>query len=227
MDTVEIPCPACGAVSQVAERDIPRSGVVECRFCGEAISFRTPEEERPVAIDSGPSLPPPDEVLTGPSGFEDELAEQDSVRPVRCPHCGHEFVSSAVAARATVLVVEDTDFFLEVASSVLGQRYQVLTARTTSEAREVLATHPVDLLVLDLTLPDGEGIDVLRALPRSDIPALLYTSRDETALLGPEWEQYETLGARDVVRKGLNVEEALARKVAEILAARPTEPAPA
>ncbi|GAB4225693.1 MAG: hypothetical protein Kow0062_28000 [Acidobacteriota bacterium] len=226
MELVEIPCPACGGVNEVAERDIPRSGVVECRFCGDAIAFRTPEDVPEIEPASGPVLPPPEEVFSGPDPSLEQELRGGGARPVRCPHCGHEFVPSTAEARATVLIVEDTDFFLEVASSVLRDTYQVLTARSTAEAREVLATHPVDLLVLDLTLPDGEGIDVLRALPRPDIPALIYTSRDETTLIGPEWERYEQLGARDVVRKGLNVEETLARKVAEILAGGPVETAP-
>jgi len=223
VDTIEIPCPACGTINRIPEDAIPESGEVPCMACGDRISFRAaPRGTTGTFRVPGTPLPPP----PGPKNLLDDfLADEDAGtggHRVTCPRCGHVFDPEAEGqGRKTVLVVEDTDFFLYLATEVLGRRYHTIGVRTAAEAREVLATRPVDLVVLDLTLPDAEGTDVLRALPRPDIPVLVYTSRDETSLLGQEWAILQSLGANDVVHKGINIEDTLLRKADELLAARP------
>ncbi|MEE8487541.1 MAG: response regulator, partial [Gemmatimonadota bacterium] len=46
--------------------------------------------------------------------------------------------------------------------------YEVLTAGSLGEARTLLAQHPVDALILDLRLPDGHGMDLLREALETD-----------------------------------------------------------
>lgn len=232
--SIEVPCPACGGINMILESDIPQGGVVVCAFCGDSISVMTPRGGLTGAHRvPGTPKPPPfgdplveglsfsawDEVTgdaSGPVGPGSAAPGQDLIT---CPACGHAFAhEEGLSPKATVLVVEDTDFFVRLATDVLGKRYQTVVARSAAQARQILATRPVDALVLDLTLPDGEGADVLRALPRRDIPALIYTSRDETSLLGEEWALLQALGASDVVHKGINIEDTLLRKVGELLA---------
>jgi len=222
VDTIEIPCPACGTINRVPEHAIPESGEVPCSACGERISFRAAPRGTTGAFRvPGSPLPPPSPPRDLLGDFLAESPGEGSRdERVTCPSCGHVFdPRSGREGRKTVLVVEDTDFFLYLATEVLGRRYETIGVRTAAEAREVLATRPVDLVVLDLTLPDAEGTDVLRALPRPDIPVLVYTSRDETSLLGPEWAILQSLGANDVVHKGINIEDTLLRKADELLAA--------
>ena len=78
-----------------------------------------------------------------------------------------------------VLVVED-DIRLGNALSKALQRqgYEVLRAVTAAEALEA---PPVDLILLDMGLPDGDGLDICRRLRRegSDVPIIAVTARGE------------------------------------------------
>ncbi|MDQ7007659.1 MAG: response regulator [Acidobacteriota bacterium] len=224
---VEFPCPACGTVNSIAEAKVPESGEIRCGQCGETVALhpgpaKTLSGGHPVR---GSSLPPAPSSLTDTLIRVEEYADETvsgAAEDVCCPQCGHRFpVEEGRGGGSTVLVVEDTDFFLHLATEVLGRRYRTIGVRTVAEARQVLATSPVHLVVLDLTLPDAEGTEVLRALPRPDIPVLIYTSRDETSLLGPEWQALSSLGASDVIHKGINIEDALLRKAEELLAHQP------
>ncbi len=233
-EEVEFPCPACGSVNRIAERLIPVTGEMRCGTCGETVSLRPAQPLAPKPHVTG-SIPRPvaNPEQGGPSttgahltgGFATTGSQpappQPSAHQVCCPECGHRFdPAQARATETTILIVEDTDFFLQLAIDVLGKQYRTIGVRTVAEARQALATSPVDLVILDLTLPDEEGTEVLRALPRRDIPVLIYTSRDETSLLGAEWEMLTSLGACDVLHKGINIEEALMQKSNELLAHR-------
>jgi CheY-like chemotaxis protein len=69
------------------------------------------------------------------------------------------------AVRPRVLVVDDEPNLVELVGDVgkeLG--YKVIAAADVAEAREILATQEVDLLVADLHLPDGDGMSLLPAL---------------------------------------------------------------
>ncbi len=69
-------------------------------------------------------------------------------------------------ARATVLVVEDKSALRAVVARVLGERHEVLQAGDLTEARQLLSTRSVALVVTDVRLPDGDGrelLDVVRA----------------------------------------------------------------
>jgi DNA-binding NarL/FixJ family response regulator len=60
------------------------------------------------------------------------------------------------------LVVEDQTTFRELLAELLESRgYAVETCATGQEAREKLSTMQIDLLLLDLVLPDGHGLDLL------------------------------------------------------------------
>lgn len=230
-DIIEIPCPSCGSMQRIAEASVPRSGEVACSTCGDSIRFKATPHGITGAIRVPGSVTPPPVMRTtfGDSMLRmedwDTGAAAGESKPkagqhVACPACGHRFEArTALISRPTVLVVEDTEFFLHLATEALARSYETIGVRTAADARTVLATRPVDLVVLDLTLPDAEGTDVLRALPRKDLPVLIYTSRDETTLLGASWQKLVALGASDVVHKGINIEDTLLRKTEELLAA--------
>jgi two-component system catabolic regulation response regulator CreB len=65
--------------------------------------------------------------------------------------------------------------------------YQVSFARTLSEARAALRARPTDGLLLDLHLPDGSGLDLLRDLRGQDrtarLPVLVITAEGEDRIL--------------------------------------------
>ena len=67
----------------------------------------------------------------------------------------------------TILLVEDNPHILRINAEVLGLRgYEVLRASTAAEARAHLQWHPVDLIVLDIMLPDANGLDLCRELKK-------------------------------------------------------------
>ena len=64
-----------------------------------------------------------------------------------------------------VLVVDDEPQILRaLAINLRARRYEVFTAETGTEALSVAAAHPPDLVILDLGLPDMDGVEVIRGL---------------------------------------------------------------
>lgn len=81
-----------------------------------------------------------------------------------------------------VLLVEDHPAMREMVADHLARRgFAVDTAGGTAEARAALAAASYDALVLDLGLPDGDGVEILRearVLTAGRLPTLLVTARD-------------------------------------------------
>ena len=117
-----------------------------------------------------------------------------------------------------MLVVEDQEYFRQIAADALESSYDVKTAGDTTEARRILAQGGIDLLVLDLSLGGGdEGEQLLRELTPKPCPILIFTAQDETELYGKRWEQLMQFGADDLLMKGMQVGESLRRKVGQLL----------
>jgi len=113
------------------------------------------------------------------------------------------------AAAQTVLVVEDESSIASfVALYLKNAGYAVKTAANGSDAlAEVSAATPA-LIVLDLMLPDIDGIEVCRRIRKgSDVPILMLTARDEDVdkIIGLE------VGADDYLTKPFNPRELVAR----------------
>lgn len=110
---------------------------------------------------------------------------------------------------ALVLVVDDElpiRRFLR--TSLLGNGYRVVEAGSAAEARARASTEPPDLVVLDLGLPDGDGLDVIDWLRGwSQAPILVLSAR------GQERDKVHALdrGADDYLTKPFGVGELLAR----------------
>lgn len=152
---------------------------------------------------------------------------------VHCPACGHGFDptatvaasqeapkpgSSDTAGRKTVLLVEDTEFFLNLARDALSNRYHTICATSAKEALQHLGESHIDLLVLDLTLEsDDDGLAVLALAAPKRIPCLVFTSKSESELWGDQWDALKAKGATDLVLKGMNVEEQLLAKVTALI----------
>lgn len=108
-----------------------------------------------------------------------------------------------------ILVVDDEPAIRRLLRSTLGvQDYTVLEAASVVQALEVLAREKVDLIILDLGLPDGDGFEVIKKLrPDSQVPIIVLSSRDD------ESGKVQALdaGADDYVTKPFGVEELVAR----------------
>jgi DNA-binding response OmpR family regulator len=116
-----------------------------------------------------------------------------------------------------VLVVEDerriADF---LAKGLRKHGYEVECAYTGSEAlaRTSSAGPPIDLLVLDLGLPDIDGLDVLRTLRarRSELPVIVLTARSESS----DRSEALRLGAVEYLTKPLPFPDFLGRVQARL-----------
>ena len=108
-----------------------------------------------------------------------------------------------------MLIVEDESSIASFVSLYLKKAgYDVQVATTGGSALEKADEHTPSLIVLDLMLPDMDGIDVCRRLrKRSDVPILMLTARDEDIdkIIGLE------VGADDYMTKPFNPRELVAR----------------
>ena len=120
-------------------------------------------------------------------------------------------MSAAVdlSGRSVILVVEDEESYqdaLNVGLSVEG--FVVVGATSIAEARALLLTSTPDLVLLDVMLPDGSGIDYCRELhDTTHIPVIMVTARtsEVDVVLGLE------IGAADYVTKPYRLRELVAR----------------
>jgi DNA-binding response OmpR family regulator len=114
-----------------------------------------------------------------------------------------------VTAPHTVLVVEDeTSIASFVAAYLRNAGYVVSTAATAQAALVQLAGDSPALVILDLNLPDGDGVELCRRIRKtSDVPILMLTARDEDIdkIIGLE------VGADDYMTKPFNPRELVAR----------------
>lgn len=108
-----------------------------------------------------------------------------------------------------ILVVDDEPKIAEICQDYLqAAGYEVVTARTGPEGLSAARREKPDLVVLDLMLPEMDGLDVCRALRReSDVPIIMLTARVEETdkLIGLE------LGADDYITKPFSPRELVAR----------------
>jgi two-component system KDP operon response regulator KdpE len=113
------------------------------------------------------------------------------------------------ATAPRVLVVDDDPRLVRGLKIILRSAgYQVETADTIQAAAPMLAAHPPDVLVLDLVLPDGDGVEVCREVRRSSTLPILIVSA-----IGDEREKTRALdaGADDYLPKPFRGDELLAR----------------
>jgi two-component system KDP operon response regulator KdpE len=108
-----------------------------------------------------------------------------------------------------VLVVEDDrDIRTLMQSSLAVEGFEVFTAVSLSEARALLQHTPPDVVVLDLGLPDGDGLELVRHIRQhQSLPILVVSARHQEA----QKIQLLDAGADDYLTKPFQVGELLAR----------------
>jgi len=108
-----------------------------------------------------------------------------------------------------VLVVEDDrEIRALMQSSLTVEGFEVQTAVSVSEAKALLRNAPPDVMVLDLGLPDGDGIDLVHEVRKHhSLPILVVSARHQEA----QKIQLLDAGADDYLTKPFSVAELLAR----------------
>ncbi len=111
--------------------------------------------------------------------------------------------------KATILVVEDAPEYAQLVTAALRKdSHEVSTATTVEAARQRMRSVPPDVVILDLALPDGDGLDLCQEVrSTTDAFVLMLTGRDDEVdkLLGFR------LGADDYMTKPFSPRELAAR----------------
>jgi DNA-binding response OmpR family regulator len=119
--------------------------------------------------------------------------------------------------KGRVLVVDDDRSAVDIASRLLAKEgFEVLRAESGPEALAMLAEHTVDVILLDVMMPEMDGLEVCAELRKREhartIPVILLTARDdlETRVAGMR------LGVSEFLTKPISKQELFARVRAQI-----------
>lgn len=116
--------------------------------------------------------------------------------------------------REKILVIEDEKSIAHFISTILNSNgYEAILARSGAEAQSIISSHCPDLIILDLGLPDMDGLEILRDLRAwSSLPVVVVSARSH------ERDKVDALdlGADDYLTKPFGTEELLARVRAAI-----------
>lgn len=108
-----------------------------------------------------------------------------------------------------IFVLEDDEAIgIGLSYTLQNEKYEVTLAKNVKSAYEIIENDTFDLYILDLTLPDGNGYDVCRAIKKKyDRPVIFLTAFDDEINVVTGFE----LGADDYISKPFRVRELLAR----------------
>lgn len=109
----------------------------------------------------------------------------------------------------TILLVEDNESIIMGLEYLLIQEgYQPCTARTLREAEELIREHTPDLVLLDVSLPDGNGFTFCREIRKNDnCPVIFLTASEDEADVVRGFD----LGAEDYIIKPFRNRELISR----------------
>jgi two-component system KDP operon response regulator KdpE len=123
-----------------------------------------------------------------------------------------------------VLVVDDEPQIVRALNVVLREAgFQPVAAETASQALDLAALQPPDAAIIDLVLPDGDGVEVARTLREwSEMPILVLSA------VGEEEQKVRALeeGADDYITKPFGTRELIARLLAVLRRSAPEEEEP-
>jgi two-component system, NtrC family, response regulator AtoC len=107
-------------------------------------------------------------------------------------------------AGARILVLDDDDLLRMIVTERLERAgYDVMATSTVAEARMRSAKEPPDIALLDVKLPDGEGLELVPDLTEADVPVIMMTAHATVQLAVSALK----LGARDFLEKPFNLEK--------------------
>ena len=108
-----------------------------------------------------------------------------------------------------LLLVEDNEILAKgLIYSLEQKKYQVIHTLNVENTLKILKTEKIDLAILDVSLPDGNGFDLYRNnIKEKNIPSIFLTAKDEEDNIVKGLE----LGAEDYITKPFSIKELMAR----------------
>ncbi|MBF0119904.1 MAG: hybrid sensor histidine kinase/response regulator [Desulfobacterales bacterium] len=114
-------------------------------------------------------------------------------------------------SESKILIVDDTEAYIDVLVEALGGIYEILVATNGVEAMEIVKEDPPDLILLDILMPEMDGYEVCRQLKANEttreIPVIFVTSMND---IEDETRGLE-LGAIDYITKPISASIVRAR----------------
>ena len=108
-----------------------------------------------------------------------------------------------------ILLIEDNEaIIMGLKDSLEQENFQVISAKTAKESKEKLDNKNIDIVLLDVSLPDGNGFEICKEIKeKNDIPIIFLTAQDEetSIVLGLD------LGADDYIVKPFRTRELISR----------------
>ena len=114
-----------------------------------------------------------------------------------------------MADKHKILIVEDDKYIINfISMSLKKEDYDYVIAKTCGEANALFYANRPDMIILDLGLPDGDGIEIIKNVREiSKIPIIVVSARQEEE----EKVQALDLGADDHITKPFGVMELISR----------------
>ncbi len=199
---------------------------------GDLFEEELPAAEEPAAesAEAAGAAEPETEAVDDSLGldelFKEELAESEQTLNEMLEEIEEEPQEPAApskdvhvdVAQKTILVVDDSVVIRKMVEIALEneESYQVVAIGSGKEALEYLDANKPDIIILDIMLPDVNGLDILKAIKANDriknIPVLMLSAKDTPR----ETSRAKELGADDFIPKPFKDEE-LIGKIKELI----------
>lgn len=118
--------------------------------------------------------------------------------------------------KPTILIVDDMQVNLTILSEILKNKYHIKIAKSGKKALEIVENSNIDLVLLDIVMPELDGYEVCKILKNSetskDIPVIFVTANSDAC----DEEKGFLMGAVDYITKPFNPTTILARVKAHI-----------
>ncbi|MCX5703587.1 MAG: response regulator [Candidatus Omnitrophica bacterium] len=107
-----------------------------------------------------------------------------------------------------VLVIDDEPIILETFKAIFNNHFRVLTALTGRQALEIINKTSIDLIFLDINIPDMNGIEILRGMKESNknIPVIMVTASENADIQ----LQAKRLGIQGYISKPFDMDKIIA-----------------
>ena len=108
-----------------------------------------------------------------------------------------------------ILIIEDSDEIIESLKYAFAKtKYTTFFKKTIKSATEFLKSHLIDLIILDITLPDGNGYSLyVNNIKKLNIPTIFLTAHDSE----DDIVKGLKIGAEDYIVKPFSIRELIAR----------------